>query len=245
MKKLLVASLCICLLPVSALSAEKASPEVVSPPSKEAKASGNDLTDYFPMVPGSVWRYESPKMIEMMQSSFKSLTPVWIETVESCSDDVLGASGCILTQKTVLQSPPVKLVYSLRNKSIVLRASKSPYESNWKVKPTAEIQLKEPIAKNTTWENSESNTEKTRYKIIGKQRLQVQAGEFENVLKIEKNILVKSSSKKSTKWVPKNNGETDETLYYAPGVGLIKVVITKTGETFRELIEFKPGNASQ
>ena len=68
MKKSLVASLCICLLPVAAWSAENVSPEVVAPTSKEAKTSGNSLTDYFPMVPGSVWKFESPKMIEMMQS---------------------------------------------------------------------------------------------------------------------------------------------------------------------------------
>lgn len=153
MKKLLVASLCICLLPVAALSAEKY----------------DDLKIYYPSSVGSSWVYEGSSAGDAGAKT---------KIIESNDEIFMSLTAATLGFKDVYERRGNKLLLIARQNSFQGKAI-----NNLEKLDNPVVELVSPLKKNTKWKYETSGGEECRCSLDLVNSIAVKAGTFKNVIK--------------------------------------------------------------
>lgn len=201
----------------------------------------DQLRSYFPMEKGSVWIYNS-----------LTNTPDTIVIVNDCGYDDYGIKFCIF-KETIMELNTVHTAYTYQGDSVLIKLEQNAFKgNNVETFLPPKVLLKYPLSLGSTWitaTTDEMNFQSKIVKIIP--LMEVKAGKFSQVLKVESKWFVKQNNGKM-KFEEK---ETVVVSYYAPNVGLIleeayniglskkynknkKVKVLRT----QELVEYRPVN---
>lgn len=175
-----------------------------------------DTKPYFPMVPGSVWRYSS-------QSGGSTTI-----AVESCTPDNEATSVCTFSEAYSSNLQQNYLRYVFRDNSLFLVEEKIQ-NHNWQIKN--KMMLKSPLKVGDSWETIE-RSQVSKFKVVAiLPSMRIWIGTFNNVVMIEREVVIPGRTR------------TIGYDYYAPNVGLIGIGGRPDPEVrlLKELTEFKIG----
>jgi hypothetical protein len=180
--------------------------------------------DYYPLSIGNHWTYE--------------ITTFSINTKMKQEVEVTGYEktyqAFIVTTKLVpeIKLPDMvfkeQLLTSRNDKVLILSDRIGPKDKIWDI-DTNKILLYYPLKVGASWLSEDNSDDTIEYKVLSQLDINVQAGQFKNVFKVNKIIIDRYGAPK------------DVNYYYAPNIGMIKSEIIKEGrpQAVVELISYK------
>jgi len=175
-----------------------------------------DTNPYFPMVPGSVWRYSS------LGGGSTTIA------VESCTPDNEATSVCTFSEAYSSSLQQNYFRYVFRENSLFLVEEKIQ-NHNWQTKN--KMMLKSPLRVGDSWETTE-RAQVSKFKVVAiLPSMRIWIGTYKNVIMIEREVIIPGRTR------------TISYDYYAPNVGLIGIGGRPDPEVrlLKELTEFKIG----
>ena len=186
--------------------------------------SQTNNVDYYPIKIGYEWKYKAPGKDweeKFIVSDFDNTYDAYLVRQIIKLGDLLPITNEKLFEK--------------RNGKVLLLGTRGgAFNTDWKF--SSEVVLGNNLKVGRSWENKiEDGIEE--FKILEITDVSVTAGEFKNVLVLQKITSTTNSKSKKKKVIQKLK------LYYAPNVGLIKTEVfnndNKSYEIFTELIDYK------
>lgn len=185
----------------------------------------NESTDYYPIKIGYTWKYRMPDNDfeeKFVVSSFDDTYDAYLVKHITKVGDLLPVTNEQLLEK--------------RNGKVLLLGSRGGLlNSGWIF--NSEVILSSNLRIGLTWKNEKGEGEIDEYEVINFIDDSVKAGQFKNVLVLQKTLSSIDLKLKKKKILLK----TKE--YFAPGVGLIKTEVLNSDKNtysiFTELVEYE------
>lgn len=186
----------------------------------------DDLEKYYPLTEGNILIYNLGR---------EGNTPNEVHTTTSCGTNQYGGNGCVV-KSVIMDSLKSEGSYEVRGNTLSITGGTNPFTNEFSLFDNPKTILQSPLTKNATWTYTDDKKEVSKVVDI-LPKYTVIAGEFADVIKIEKKMYTKD--KKTKKFDKKPTLTSYE--YYAANVGLIKMefVHGKKAERAKELVEFK------
>ena len=184
----------------------------------------NNNIDYYPIKIGYEWKYKAPG--KDWEEKFI------VSTFDNTYDAYLIKQ--IIKLGDLFPITNEKLFEKRNGKVLLLGTRGGAFNTDWKF--SSEVVLENNLEIGRSWENKiEDGIEE--FKILEFSDISVAAGQFKNVLVLQKITSATNSKSKKKEEIQKLK------LYYAPNVGLIKTEVFIKGkniyEIFTELIDYK------
>jgi len=208
---------------------ETKEPKPAQNKSDATTVDNKDLEKYYPLAEGRSSTY----------CMFDDCSLKEVDTITNCNGSEGGNKGCIkqsiLSSKNDTDGMKTRAKYEIIGKKLVITAGTNPLTGEYRAFDDPSLVIQSPLIKGATWEEINDKF-KTIVKIVNVlPSYKVTAGEYTDVIKIEKKQY--TNDKKPSKTKKPINIFYE---YYAANVGLIKQEMLKDKKTsrVRELIEF-------